>query len=76
MMLPIENKHMTEFDVEDVSRIAREAAREQSTTLRVAGVVLGAAEATTLKFSSTWKVAERNPVSSRSVCSETPRRPH
>jgi len=42
MMLTIENEHMAEFDVEDVSRIAREAAREQSTTLRIAGVVLGA----------------------------------
>jgi hypothetical protein len=33
---------MAEFDVEDVTRIARDAAREQSTTVRVAGVVLGA----------------------------------
>jgi hypothetical protein len=33
---------MTEFEVEDVTRIAREAAREQSPTVKVAGVVLGA----------------------------------
>jgi hypothetical protein len=33
---------MAEFDVEDVTRIAREAAREQTPTVKVAGVVLGA----------------------------------
>jgi len=33
---------MAEFDVEDVTRIAREAAREQTQTVKVAGVVLSA----------------------------------
>ena len=33
---------MTHFDVEDVTRIAREAARELSPSITVAGVVLGA----------------------------------
>ena len=33
---------MAEFEVEDVTRIAREVAREQSATIKVAGVVLGA----------------------------------
>jgi hypothetical protein len=35
---------MTHFDVEDILRMARDAAREQSTSVRVAGVVLGAGE--------------------------------
>ncbi len=33
---------MAELDVQDVTRIARDAAREQSPTIKVAGVVLGA----------------------------------
>ena len=33
---------MAEFDVEDVTRIAHEAAREQTQTVKVAGVVLSA----------------------------------
>ncbi len=33
---------MAEFNVEDVTRIAREEAREQAPTVKVAGVVLGA----------------------------------
>ena len=33
---------MTHFDVEDVTRIARAAAREHSPSITVAGVVLGA----------------------------------
>jgi hypothetical protein len=33
---------MTHFDVEDVTRIARDAAREHSPSITVAGMVLGA----------------------------------
>jgi hypothetical protein len=33
---------MSQFDVEGVSRIAQEAAREQSAAVKVVGVVLGA----------------------------------
>jgi hypothetical protein len=33
---------MGHFDVEDVTRIARDAAREQSSAIKVTGVVLGA----------------------------------
>jgi hypothetical protein len=33
---------MTDFDVEDVTLIARDAAREHSPSVTVAGVVLGA----------------------------------
>jgi hypothetical protein len=62
---------MAEFDVGDVTRIAREAAREQSTTVRVAGVVLGAGGSDYVEILATWRGAGSNPVSSHSVCSET-----